>query len=190
MTACIQIYGVPSVADLDEVIGQCLHGVRRHARLHALGVVRDKDSLCGLDNDYAFSTLFARYVSHDSPCIPSPTSPQRLPFDTTPQQHPTLHTSESQPTHLLSIHTPIIRLQHHEPLPRNVQPLALHLLHPLLVAGVLVRRDHGLHFRRRDVEGRGGGPDAVAGGGEDGGAVDGASADQGGVDVGCGEDVR
>ena len=79
----------PSVADLDEVIGQCLHGVRRHARLHALGVVRDEDGLCRLDNDYAFSTLLARYVSHDSPVTSSREPHRSLLSDITTRRIPT-----------------------------------------------------------------------------------------------------
>ena len=81
----------------------------------------------------------------------------------------------SQKTDLLAVNTPVIRLDDDEALASNVQSGALDLLD---VGSVLVRGDDFLHFGRRDGEAGAGGPDAVAGIVEDGGAVDVAGADE------------
>jgi len=60
-----------------------------------------------------------------------------------------------------------------------VEAGALHLLHAV-GALVLVGGHDLLHFLRRDGEARGGGPDGVAVGVEDGGLVDVVGADQAG----------
>lgn len=61
-----------------------------------------------------------------------------------------------------------------------MQAGALHLLHALRVALVLVRRDDGLHLARRDGEGGRRGPHAVALAVEDCRAVEVAGADEAG----------
>jgi hypothetical protein len=113
--------------------------------------VCNEDRLCGLDDHYAFSSLFKPVVSDMlliAFCIP----PQ---YDI---------------THLLPVDTPLIRLQHDKSLAGYMQTCTLHLLHTIL-ARIFVCRNDLLHLLRRDSEAGGGGPDTVALGVEDCGAV-------------------
>lgn len=149
----------------NEVITQLLDGISSSARLHALRVVCDENRLGRLDDDNALPTLT-----------------NKAPVSTA---LPTLARREI--SHLLPVNTPLISLQHNKSLPSNMQPRALHLLDAIL-AGILVRVDDLLHFCRRDLEARAGGPDAVAVAVEDGGLVDVAGADE--AVRGGGERVR
>ena len=87
------------------------------------------------------------------------------------------HRNIAYRTNLLAVNTPVIRLDDDEALASDVQTGALDLLD---VGRVLVSGDDFLHFGGRDGEAGAGGPDAVAGVVEDGGAVDVAGADEAG----------
>ena len=45
------------VSDADEIISKLLHRVSRRSRLHSLGIMRDENSLGGLDDDDALFAL-------------------------------------------------------------------------------------------------------------------------------------
>jgi len=67
--ACPQAAPLRLVPNLDQVVAQLLHRVRRDTRLHAFWVVRDKEGLRGLDDDDAFSALHENTLSA---CCPIP----------------------------------------------------------------------------------------------------------------------